>query len=89
MATAITLRAISHSLKGPWASRTLESMTDNLRDARRKITAARHAGEDFTADAALRVRRHPIRAVSVAMATGAVVGSLVGFGTGWYGRNRP
>jgi len=58
-------------------------MRGNLRGARRKITTARYAAEDFTADAAVRVRRHPLSAVSIAMVTGAVVGSLVGFGTGW------
>ena len=86
MATAIRLGAISESLREPWASPTFESMRENLRDARRKVTAARYAAEDFAADAALNVRRHPLRAVSVAMFTGAVVGSLVGFGTGWFGR---
>jgi hypothetical protein len=63
-------------------------MRTNLRDARRKVRAARHAAEDFAADAALKVRRQPLRAVSVAMVTGAVLGSLVGFGTGWFARTR-
>jgi hypothetical protein len=70
----------------PWASPTFESMNGHLRDARRKVTAGRHAAEDFAADTALKVRRHPLRAVSVAMVAGAVVGSLVGFGTAWFGR---
>jgi hypothetical protein len=63
-------------------------MRENLRGARRKVTTARHAAEDFAADAALKVRRHPLRAMSVAMVTGAFVGSLVGFGTGRFGRTR-
>lgn len=88
MTTAIRLGAISEGLVEPWASPTFESMRANLRDARRKVTAVRYAAEDFAADAALKVRRHPLRAVSVAMVTGAVVGSLVGFGTGWFGRTR-
>ena len=83
----IRLRAISDSLR-PWASLTFESMRENLRGARRKVTTGRYAVEDFAADAALRVRRHPLSAVSIAMVTGAVVGSLVGFGAGWFGRTR-
>ncbi len=51
---------------------------ENLRGARRKVTTARYAAEDLAADAALKVRRHPLSAVSIAMVTGAVVGSLVG-----------
>ena len=88
MATAIRLGAISESLKMPWTWPTFESMRENLRDARRKVAAARYATEDFAADAALKVRRHPLSAVSLAMATGAVVGSLAGFGTRWFGRTR-
>jgi hypothetical protein len=88
VATAIRLRAITESLREPWASPTFESVRENLRGARRKVTIARYAAEDFAADAALKVRRHPLRAVSVAMVTGAVVGSVVGFGTGWFGRAR-
>jgi ElaB/YqjD/DUF883 family membrane-anchored ribosome-binding protein len=84
--TAIRLGVFSKSLMEQWASPTFESMKAHLRGARRKITAGRHAAEDFADDAALKVRRHPLRAVSAAMATGAVVGSLVGFGTGWFGR---
>ena len=81
MATAIRLGAISESLKEPF-----ESMRENLRGARRKFTAARHTTEDVAAGAALKVRRNPLSAVGVAMVTGAVVGSIVGFGTGWFGR---
>ncbi|MGH9256340.1 MAG: hypothetical protein ACRD3C_17420 [Vicinamibacterales bacterium] len=88
MATAIRLRAISESLKEPWAWPMFEFMRVNLRDARRKVTVARCAAEDFAADAALKVRRHPLGAVGVAMVTGTVVGSLVGFGIGWLGRTR-
>lgn len=86
MATAIRLGAISDSLMEPWVSPRFESMRANLRDVRRKITEARYAAEDFAADTAVKVRRHPLRAVSVAMVTGAVLGSLVGFGTGRFGR---
>ena len=83
MATAIRLGAISESLKEP-----LESMRENLRGARRKVTAARHTTEDIAAGAALKVRRHPLGAVGVAMVTGAVVGSIVGPVIGWFARTR-
>ena len=86
MGTASRLGAILESLREPWASLTFESMRESLRGARRKVTTARHAAEDFAADAALKIRRNPLRAVSVAMVTGAVVGSLAG--TGWFGRTR-
>jgi hypothetical protein len=86
VANAMRLGAISESLREPWQS--VESTRENLRDARRKLTAARHATEDFAADAALKVRRNPLRAVGCAMITGAVVGSLAGFGIGRRRRTR-
>jgi hypothetical protein len=86
MATAIRLGAISERLSEWWAWPTFESTRDNLRDARHKFTAARHATEDFAADATLKVRRNPLSAVGIAMVTGAFVGSLAGFGIGRLGR---
>src|SRR5262245_16129998 len=50
----IRLRAISDSLRKPWASLTFESMRENLRGARRRVTTGRYAVEDFVADAALK-----------------------------------
>ena len=82
MASAIRFGAISERLREQVASPMFDSMKANLREARRKVVAARCAAEDFAGDTALKVRRHPLRAVSVAMVTGAVFGSLVGFGTG-------
>jgi hypothetical protein len=73
---------------GAISERNFESTRQNLRGARRKLTIARHATEDFAADAALKVRRNPLRAVGVAIITGAIVGSLAGFGIGRRGRSR-
>jgi hypothetical protein len=86
--TAIRLGAIWERLSEPWAWPPFESTRENLRDARRKFTAARHATEDFATDTALKIRRRPLSAVGVAMVTGAVVGSLVGPCIGWFGRIR-
>jgi hypothetical protein len=66
----------------------LESVEQNVRDARRAIGRGRRAAEDFAADAALRVRRHPLRSVTVAMTTGAAAGCLIGFGLGWVAGRR-
>src|SRR5262245_21282783 len=38
VATAIRLRAITESLRDPWASPTFESMREHLRGARRNVT---------------------------------------------------
>jgi ElaB/YqjD/DUF883 family membrane-anchored ribosome-binding protein len=54
-----------------------------MRAARRAATHARHAAEDFGAEAALEVRRHPLAAVGTAAAAGVFAGLLIGFGAGW------
>lgn len=61
----------------------LESLEQNVRDARRAMAHGRRAAEDFVDDAALRVRRHPLRSVTMAMTAGATAGCLIGFGLGW------
>ncbi len=66
----------------------LESLEQNVRDARRAMTHGRRAAEDFVDDATLRVRRHPLRSVTLAVTAGAAAGCTVGFGFGWLAGRR-
>lgn len=88
MATAIQSSATPEEPAGPCAWPTFESVKDTVRGARRAAGVVRHATEGLTADTALKVRRHPLRAVGIATVAGAVAGALVGFGFGWFARIR-
>jgi ElaB/YqjD/DUF883 family membrane-anchored ribosome-binding protein len=63
---------------------------DTLDDVRRQVarvkTAVRHNAEDATADAALRIRRHPLASVGLAACVGTVTGAMLGFGVGYFTR---
>jgi ElaB/YqjD/DUF883 family membrane-anchored ribosome-binding protein len=65
---------------------TREALEENFREVRRAATTARHAAEDAAAEAALTIRRHPLRAVGGAAVVAGVAGVLVGFGAGWFTR---
>ncbi len=67
---------------------TIESVEENLRQARHAVNTARHATEDAMGEAAQNIRRHPLRAVGVAAVVGVVAGALVGFGVGRFARTR-
>lgn len=86
MAIAIRSGVMTESPGDPCAWPIFESVKDNVRGAQRAIGAARHATEPLAADAVLKVRQHPLRAVGIAIVAGAVAGSFVGFGLGWFGR---
>jgi len=88
MATAIRSGVMTESPVDPYAWPTFESVKDSVRGAHRAVGAVRHATEPFAADAVLKVRRYPLRAVGIAIVAGAVAGSLVGFGFGWFVRSR-
>jgi len=60
----------------------LESLEENVRDARRVIVHGRHAAEDFVAGTALRVRWRPMMALAFAAGVGALAGCLIGFALG-------
>jgi hypothetical protein len=66
----------------------MESVEENLRQARRVVNATRHAAEDAATEAALRIRRHPLTAVGAAVVAGAIAGGLIGFGAAWFARSR-
>jgi ElaB/YqjD/DUF883 family membrane-anchored ribosome-binding protein len=61
---------------------TLEALEENAREARRAIVHGRQAAEDFVAETALQVRRHPLSAVAFAAGAGALAGCLIGFALG-------
>ena len=71
---------------GRWPTR--EALEENLREVRRVATTAHHAVEDAVAEAALNIRRHPLRAVAGTAVVAGVAGLLVGFGAGWFARMR-
>jgi hypothetical protein len=68
---------------------TREAIDEKLQAARRVVNIARETAEDVAAETAQTVRRHPLRAVGGAMATGAVIGAFAGLCAGWFMRPRP
>jgi ElaB/YqjD/DUF883 family membrane-anchored ribosome-binding protein len=67
---------------------TIESVEENLRQARQAVDTARHAAEDAIGEATQDIRRHPLRAVGAAAIAGLCAGALVGFGVGWVAQKR-
>ena len=67
-------------------SPALDTLDENVRQARRAILQGRHAAEDVVAGAALEVRRHPLSALALAAGAGALAGCLVGFALGCRGQ---
>jgi ElaB/YqjD/DUF883 family membrane-anchored ribosome-binding protein len=68
----------------------LESLEQNLRDARRAVAHGRRAAEDFADEATLRIRRHPLSSTALAVAAGMLAGCVMGFALGWQaGHHRP
>jgi hypothetical protein len=88
MATAIRAGVMSESPSDPYAWPAFDAMEDKVAEARCATGAALHAARRVAADAMSMVRRHPLRALGVALAAGVVAGSLVGLGAGWAGRFR-
>lgn len=84
MATAIPGWNVRETTGAPNAWPSVAAFEDTVRKARRAISGARHATEDFAAGASLEVRRHPLTAVGLASAAGIVTGCIVGFAAGWY-----
>jgi ElaB/YqjD/DUF883 family membrane-anchored ribosome-binding protein len=67
---------------------TIESVEENLRQARQAVNTARHAAETAIGEATQDIRLHPLRAVGRAAMVGVLAGALVGFGAGWFARKR-
>lgn len=55
------------------------AVEETIRDTRRAAVAGRHAVEDATAAATLKVRRHPLASVGFALGVGTLLGCLIGF----------
>jgi len=85
MATMTGTTAAKEAIK-ECLSPALDTLEENVRDARRAIVHGRHAAEDVVAGAALEVRRHPLSALAVAAGAGALAGCLVGFALGCRGQ---
>ena len=60
----------------------LETLKENVREARRAIVHGRRAAQDFVAGTALRVRWRPMTALALAAGAGALAGCLIGLALG-------
>jgi hypothetical protein len=52
------------------------------------VADVRHTAEDVTADAALKIRRHPLKAIRLAACSGSAAGALIAFSLGWWTQSR-
>jgi hypothetical protein len=84
MATATQTARVTEPCRWP----TRDQLEENLREARRVATRARHVAEDTVAEAALNIRRHPLGAAAGAALVAGAAGMLLGFGAGWFARTR-
>jgi ElaB/YqjD/DUF883 family membrane-anchored ribosome-binding protein len=81
MATMTGTTAVKEAIKHRLTP-ALETLEENTREAKRAILHGRHAAEDFIAETALRVRRHPMSGLAIAAGAGALTGCLIGFALG-------
>ena len=81
MATMTGTTAAKEAIK-ECLSPALDTLEENVRDARRAIVHGRHAAEDVVAGAALQVRRRPLGALAIAVGVGALGGCMIGFALG-------
>jgi len=88
MATAIRSGVMTESPGDPYAWPTFEPVEEGVSGGCDAVGRVRHIAEDAAADAVKKVRRHPLRAVGVAIVAGAVTGSLAGFVLGRCARMR-
>jgi len=87
MATAIRQGETKDARTEPCAWPTLESVEQAVREARRTVTGARYAAEDLATSASLRVRRHPLAAVGLAVVAGTLFGCVAGFAAGRFSQH--
>jgi ElaB/YqjD/DUF883 family membrane-anchored ribosome-binding protein len=66
----------------------LESLEQNLRDARRAMAHGRRVAEDVVDEATLRIRRHPLGSTALAASVGILAGCVMGFALGWQAGHR-
>lgn len=60
-----------------------QTLEENVRKARRAIVEGEHKVEDAIAQAALEIRRRPVKAVSIAAVAGLTLGCIGGLVLGW------
>jgi ElaB/YqjD/DUF883 family membrane-anchored ribosome-binding protein len=63
-----------------------DTRDDVRRHVARVMADVRHNAEDATADAALRIRRHPLASLGLPTCVGTVTGAMLGFGVGHFRR---
>ena len=85
MATAIRGGVMRESPSEPCAWPTFD---EDVRKAKHAFDTARRATESMAKGTIEEVRKHPVRAAGLAILTGAITGVLIGFGAGWFARNR-
>ena len=66
----------------------LESIEQNLRDARRAVAHGRRAAEDVVDGATRQIKRHPLSSTALAATAGILVGCVMGFALGRQARHR-
>jgi ElaB/YqjD/DUF883 family membrane-anchored ribosome-binding protein len=64
------------------------AVDENIRDIRRAVVAGRHAVEDYAAETAIQVRRHPFMSLGIAAGVGTLCGCVIGFMAGRLGGRR-
>ena len=64
------------------------AVEENVRELRHAIVAGRHTVEDVAAEATTYVRRHPFVSLGISVRIGTLVGCLIGFTVGRFGRSR-
>lgn len=88
MATAVRTGLFKGTFDPQRAWPTRESMEEAVRTARRAVTSARNASEDFVAGTTHEVRRRPLAAVGLAGVAGLMAGVAFGIAGAWLWRNR-
>ena len=77
IATAATISA--EAMKEHFAP-VAEKFDETMRKGRKAFVRGQHAAEDAAAQAALEIRLRPVTTVVMAVAVGALLGAVVGFG---------
>jgi hypothetical protein len=88
MATAIHQEDLGSTRGAPCAWPAFESLDETVRTAKRAVTDARYATEDFAAKVSLGVRRHPLASVGAAATAGVVAGAMAALAASWIFKHR-